>query len=216
MIMDAAGHLYGTTGERGPHGGGTAFELIPNADKTTWTHKILYGFCAQENCTDGSFPVAGVIVDKAGHLYGTTGGGGAGGADGAKGNGTVFELIPNAAKTTWTETKLLSFCAVGGTSCADGGQPSAGVIMDTAGHLYGTTSGRGARGYGTVFELTPNAARTTWIETVLHSFCTHGGTSCADGAEPFTEVIMDTAGHLYGTTNNRGAGGEGTVFELTL
>ncbi len=94
--------------------------------------------------------------------------------------------------------------------------------MDAAGHLYGTTAGGGAHdGIGTVFELTPNAAKTKWIETVLYSFCAHVvGKNCTDGAAPEAGLIMDAAGQLYGTTEEGGAhagpfgAGGGTVFEL--
>ena len=68
---------------------------------------------------------------------------------------------------------LYSFCAQGGKSCTDGENPDAGLIMDAAGHLYGMTAGGGAHGDGTVFALTPNAAKTKWTETVLYSFCAH-------------------------------------------
>jgi hypothetical protein len=87
--------------------------------------------------------------------------------------------------------------------------------MDAAGHLYGTTENGGSGindAYGAVFELTPNAAKTTWTETVLHSFC--GYDSCIDGSYPMAGLIMDAAGHLYGTTVLGGAYGYGTVLEL--
>ena len=169
-----------------------------------------------KNCTDGAGPVAGLIMDASGQLYGTTESGGAHG----KGftGGTVFALTPNAAKTEWTETVLYSFCAhVVGKNCTDGAQPQAGLIMDKEGHLHGTTFYGGAHGvpYGTVFALTPNAAKTTWTETVLYSFCAQGGRHCTDGASPDAGLIMDAAGHLYGTTEGGGAHDEnGTVFEL--
>jgi uncharacterized repeat protein (TIGR03803 family) len=146
-------------------------------------------------------------MDKSGHLYGTTPLGG------SHGSGTVFELTPNAARTDWIETVLYSFCA---DNCIDGDSPQAGLIMDKSGHLYGTTlvgsSGIDGTQAGTVFELTPNAARTDWIETVLHSFCAEAG--CTDGSRPYAGVIMDEWGHLYGTTWAGGADDNGTVFEL--
>ena len=85
----------------------------------------------------------------------------------------VFELTPNAAKTIWSETVLYSFCAQGGKNCTDGvnPRPKEGLMIDAAGRLYGTTYAGGADGGGTVFELTPNAAKITWTETVLYSFC---------------------------------------------
>jgi uncharacterized repeat protein (TIGR03803 family) len=211
LIVDAAGHLYGTTGLGGAHDGGTVFELTPNAARTKWTETVLYSFCARggTNCTDGLQPVAGLIIDKAGHLYGTTQGGG------AHNGGAVFELTPNAAGTRWTETVLYSFCAQGGNNCSDGAVPSAGLITDAAGRLYGTTDLGGAHDEGIVFELTPYAAGTKWTETVLYSFCAQGGANCTDGLQPVAGLTIDAAGHLYGTTQGGGARNEGTVFELT-
>jgi uncharacterized repeat protein (TIGR03803 family) len=227
LIMDKAGHLYGTTDGGGAHagpygdGGGTVFELAPNAAKTIWIHTILYSFCAQTGCTDGDIPLAGLIMDASGHLYGTTAVGGAHSGPSGYGGGTVFELTPNAAKTSWTQRVLYSFCAQGGTSCTDGELPIAGVIRDKAGHLYGTTDFGGAYDHGTVFELTPNKANTKWTETVLYSFCAQGVyPDCTDGLNPYAGLIMDAAGHLFGTTSEGGAHadpsgfGGGTVFEL--
>jgi hypothetical protein len=91
LIMDA-GHLYGTTANGGAQHSGTAFELIPNAARTDWTETVLYSFCTKANCTDGQYPYAGLIMDAAGHLYGTTSLGGAHGNSTAFSGGTVFEL----------------------------------------------------------------------------------------------------------------------------
>ena len=205
--MDAAGNLYGTTVMGGAYNRGEVFELTPNAAKTTWTETVLYSFCGQPRCSDGIYPEAGLIMDATGHLYGTTERGGGGiNYD----YGTVFELTPNAAKTTWTETVLYSFCSRG--TCTDGAAPTAGLIMDATGHLYGTTAGY----YGTVFELTPNAAKTTWSETVMHSF-----TGGSDGSDPVAGLIFDASGALYGATASGGdlscdsGSGCGSVFKLS-
>jgi len=169
------------------------------------TESVLYSFCALgQFCTDGVDSSAGLIMDAVGNLYGTTEQGGAHG-----GFGTVFEVTPNAAKTTWTETVLYSFCAQGGENCTDGLGPLAGLIMDASGNLYGTTSGsflesrNGPYIGGTVFELTPNMAKTTWTETVLYSFCAQS--SCTDGSFPDAGLIVDAMGGLYGTTYYGGA-----------
>jgi uncharacterized repeat protein (TIGR03803 family) len=217
LIRDAAGHLYGTTQAGGAHGskegGGTVFELAPNAAKSKWTHTILHNFCSQLGCADGGGPVAGLIMDAAGHLYGTTS---YGGPPALKSSGTAFELIPNAAKSKWTETVLYGF----GSQPSDGINPEAGLIMDSAGRLYGTTAIGASSAYranvGTVFELTPNSARTKWTEAVLYSFCARsaGGHLCVDGESPYAGLIMDRSGHLYGTTLGGGAHAGGTVFEL--
>jgi uncharacterized repeat protein (TIGR03803 family) len=221
LIRDASGHLYGTT-ERGGAADdfayGTVFELTPPAKgETIWTENVLWSFCAQvtnDICTDGDFPVAGLVMDRSGNLYGTTANGGA--ADDYN-QGTVFELTPPATgETAWTETVVYSFCAeiIRGL-CADGADPEAGLIMDTSGNLYGTTKS-GGRG-GTAFELTPNAAKAAWTHKVLYYFCVHSGKFCSDGAEPEAGLVRDPSGNLYGTTyfggeaRNRG----GTSFELT-
>jgi uncharacterized repeat protein (TIGR03803 family) len=210
LVMDAAGNLYGTTASGGAQGDGTAFELTPNTARTKWRETVLYSFCAQSDCTDGSDPYAGLIMDAAGNLYGTTYGGG------LYGYGTVFALTPPAkGKIPWTHKMLYSFCAQGGTACTDGGQPVAGLIMNGAGKLYGTTDGGGLYGYGTVFELTRRTTgKTAWTEKVLYSFCPKS--DCPDGAGPLAGLIMDAAGNLYGTTQYGGVPEDlGTAFELT-
>jgi uncharacterized repeat protein (TIGR03803 family) len=202
LIFDAAGNLYGTTYGGGTYGYGTVFELTPNGSGG-WTQTVLYSFGANGQY-DGANPYAGLIFDAAGNLYGTTYSGG------TYSNcvdpltcGTVFELTPTAGGG-WTETTLYSF-----SGRPDGSNPGAGLILDAASNLYGTTLGGGAYGYGTVFELTPTGGG-NWSETVLHSF--GNGT---DGYGPWAGLIFDAAGNLYGTTTGGGANYEGTVFELT-
>jgi uncharacterized repeat protein (TIGR03803 family) len=136
LVLDRAGNLYGTTLSGGTSGGGTVFKL-----DSTGVETVLYNFCSQSGCTDGSQPYAGLVRDAAGNLYGTTYGGG------ANEIGAVFEL-----DTSGTETVLYSFCSQPG--CTDGGLPYAGLVRDSAGNLYGTTSNF-AKGYGTVFKITP-------------------------------------------------------------
>lgn len=113
------------------------------------------------------------------------------------------------------EEVLWNFCSKGGSRCTDGAGPRAGLIMDGSRHLYGTTAygGHGAPDAGgTVFELTPNAARTKWTETVLYRFCVKK-VNCIDGKGPGGGLIMDGSGRLYGPAGG-GAHGEGVVFEL--
>jgi len=186
----------------------TAAILLPRGAAAS-SEQVLYSFCSQTNCADGAYPAAGLIMDGSGNLYGTTVHGG------ARGYGTVFQLTPTG--TGWSENVLYGFCPQG--NCADGANPAAGLIMDGSGNLYGTTVGGGARGYGTVFQLTPTG--TGWNENVLYSFCPQG--NCADGAYPAAGLIMDGSGNLYGTTQEGGAGaalcdtfGCGTVFALNL
>jgi uncharacterized repeat protein (TIGR03803 family) len=212
LIMDAAGNLYGTTNSGGAQeGAGAVFELAPDPATGTWAEKVLYSFCAQGGCPDGAFP-SGLIMDGAGNLYGTTEGIGGG----AYAWGTVFELTPGAATGTWKMKVVHNFC-VQVPTCPDGGDPRAGLFMDTGGNLYGTTLSGGAHFAGTVFELTPDTATGTWTETVLYSFCAQGHfPNCTDGYFPQSDLIMDAAGNLYGTTvEGNGPRNRGTVFELT-
>jgi hypothetical protein len=156
------------------------FVLNPNKAKTAYHHKVLYSFCRQggDACGDGAVPVAGLVADDSGGLYGTTefGGGGPGGAGGVPGGaGTVFELTPNRTGTAYSYRQLYSFCAQPG--CSDGEYPQAGVIIDASGNLFGTTSGGGNPAYpysetgGSVFELRPNATKTAYTYRVLYRFC---------------------------------------------
>ncbi len=195
LIGDKAGNLYGATSSGGTYGAGVVFKL-DTAGKETVLHSFTRG-------ADGANPSAGVIRDSAGNLYGTTPYGGTKtGSCVVTGCGVVFKLDPSG-----NETVLFGFA--GG---ADGGSPGSGVIRDSAGNLYGTTT-YGGYGYGVVFRLD-----TTGKETVLYSFT--GGT---DGAIPSAGVIRDSAGNLYGTTGQGGIPGVcagiqpgpcGVVFKL--
>ena len=157
--------------------------------------QVLYSFCSQANCADGSLPAAAPIMDAAGNLYGTTA-------------GNVFKLVPNKDGSGWTETVLYRFCSQ--TNCADGSGPS-GLIMDTAGNLYGTTTYGGSANRGAVFKLTPDQSG-GWAETVIYSFCSQG--PCLTGEQPAGGVTMDLLGNLYGTAK-WGGNGDGTVYQLT-
>jgi len=202
LIRDKASNLYGTTFGGGTSDLGIVFKVTPNGTET-----VLYSFVGG---TDGQFPAAGVIMDSAGNLYGTTKNGGNPTVCNGFGCGTVFKLAKNG-----TETVLYSFS--GG---ADGSAPLAGVIRDTAGNLYGTTVGGGnlscgsGSGCGTVFKVD-----TTGKETVLHSFAGNHGDP-RDGDEPSAGLTRDAAGNLYGTTSSGGKYQNfnfnvGTVFKLS-
>jgi uncharacterized repeat protein (TIGR03803 family) len=202
LVFDAAGNLYGTTFLGGLQGRdkGTVFELSPQAGGK-WEETILHSF--DPGAGDGADLYGSLIIDAAGNLYGTTYGGG---LNANNGDGTVFELSPQAGGD-WTEKILHNF----NQSNDDGAEPAAGLIFDSAGNLYGTTRLGGSDGYGTVFELTPQNAG-SWTETILHNFSANG-----DGSEPYGNLIFDGAGNLYSTTNAGGtqSDGLGTVFEIT-
>jgi len=143
----------------------------------TFTYSVLYSFMGSP---DGEWPVAGLVLDAQGNLYGTTGQGGDL-ACGVYGCGTAFKV-----DSTGKETVLYSF-----TGATDGALPYAGLVLDAQGNLYGTTAGGGTYGSGTVFKLD-----TTGKETVLHSFTGKSG----DGADPWAGLVLDARGNLYGTT----------------
>jgi uncharacterized repeat protein (TIGR03803 family) len=192
LVFDAAGNLYGTT-FAGGNGSGIVFELTPDGHGG-WHETVLYAF---QGNGDGAQPVAGLIFDSAGNLYGTTNLGG------TYDDGTVFEMIPDG-HGGWNETVLHSF----NPNRVDGIDPEAGLIFDSAGNLYGTTASGGTYNNGTVFEFSPNG-HGGGNETVLHSF------NRRDGGYPFGGLIFDPAGNLYGTTINGGAFHDhGTVFKL--
>jgi len=196
LILDSAGNLYGTTAFGGIYGLGTVFELSPRAGGG-WTETVLHSF---GNGNDGQLPVAPLVYAD-GNLYGTTNGGGIHDA------GTVFELSPNGGGG-YTETLLHNF---GNPATNDGSYPSAGLVFDSAGNLYSTTSQGGIHGFGTAFELSPRQGG-GWTETLLHNF---GNPSTNDGYIPYTGLIFDSAGNLYGTTSGGGIHGGGTAFELS-
>jgi uncharacterized repeat protein (TIGR03803 family) len=199
LILDAAGNLYGTTALGGAHGGGTVFELSPKASGG-YSEKVLHSFTP--NGRDGIGPCRSLTFDAAGDLYGTTKTGG------TYDYGTVFELTPMAGGD-WTEKVVHNFGRGG-----DGQLPVANLISDGAGNLYGTTSDGGAYGLGTTFELTKLGGR--WKEKVLYSF--GNPKVISGGGVPYSGLILDTAGNLYGTTFYgvfHSACNCGTVFELS-
>lgn len=211
LISDNAGNLYGTTNYGGTNNAGVAFELSPQSGGT-WSESILYNFCSEVNCADGEFPVAGLVMDAAGNLYGTTlyGGTQSGCQAGFSGCGITFELSPQI-DGTWAETVLYNFCSVfDNNTCEDGSAPDSQLVFDAAGNLYGTSLG--ATG-GVVFELSPGS--NGWTESVLYRFCPNGGNFCADGSIPKGGVAFDKSGNLYGTTQHGGRYRIGVVFELS-
>ena len=236
LIQDMSGNFYGTTYGGGGSNSGTVFELAPDGTET-----VLHSFTGG---SDGGSPQAALIMDKAGNLYGTTGTGGDTNDCYPVGCGTVFELAPDGTETvlhaftggsdgaypggslimdkkgnlygtsygSQTDGVVFEVASDGNFTVlhffqggSDGANPCANLIKDKAGNFYGTTCGGGASGSGTVFELAPDGT-----ETVLYAF--QGG---SDGATPNSGLVRDKLGNLYGTTIWGGAGGNGTVFEVT-
>jgi uncharacterized repeat protein (TIGR03803 family) len=189
--MDHAGNLYGST-FTGMDGPGTIYELTPSG--SNWTSTQLYTFTGG---SDGGYPLAGVIFDNAGNLYGATTAGGAGQG------GTVFKLSPSNGG--WAYSLLYSFTHPGNGFLVVG--PIGNLAMDAAGNLYGTTFSDGAFGYGAVFKLTPSGEG--WTYTSLHDF-----TNGVDGGFPYSDLVLDANGSIYGTASTGGAYGSGVVFQI--
>jgi len=209
LALGVDGDIYGSTESGGastisgpcaPYGCGTIFQITPGGALTT-----LYNFCSQPNCTDGDIDYGGLVRGADGNFYGTTPGQGfndnplcSGGLLGI-GCGTVFKITAEGAFTT-----IYSFCSQ--PNCTDGDTPNTGLVGGMDGNLYGITSGGGANGDGTVFQISPGGMFTT-----LHSF---DGT---DGYCPYqcAPMVQSPSGNLYGTTTNGGANNDnGTVFQI--
>jgi uncharacterized repeat protein (TIGR03803 family) len=185
LVRDPAGRLYGTTYSGGTRtamcasGCGVVFEVDEAGHE-----RVLHRFSGP----DGALPIGYLIRDSAGNLYGTTQMGG------ASGLGTVFKL-----DKTGVERVLHSFAGP-----PDGQYPEAGLIRDSAGNVYGTTSNGGVSNFGAVFELD-----SCGHETVLYSF-----TGGSDGSDPVAGLLRNAEGDLYGTTFTGGSYGVGTVFKV--
>jgi uncharacterized repeat protein (TIGR03803 family) len=199
LVFDSAGNLYGTTETGGgtacDEGCGTVFRLAPTSGGG-WNYQVLHAFRLDNG--DGIYPTftSPLVLDKAGNVYGTTWEGGSLGA------GCVFEVSPQP-DGSWTEKVIHSF-----TASPDGSEPQAGLVMDAAGNLYGTTVEGGVNGDGAIFELSPSSGG-GWNEKVIYSF------AGPDGASPYDPPTIDAAGNLYGTASTGGAHNVGVVFELS-
>ena len=192
LVQANNGDFYGTTYMGGSEGKGEVFKITASGALTR-----VHSFCSQSGCTDGENPFAGLIQGIDGNLYGTTFGGGT-----AKGFGTVFKITPSGTLTT-----LHSFCTQ--SVCPDGQFPQTGLLQATNGSLYGTTVSGGAYGDGTIFKLTTSGKITT-----LYNVCSQSG--CPDGNYLIAGLIQATDGNLYGIMDVGGASGGGTIFKITL
>jgi uncharacterized repeat protein (TIGR03803 family) len=189
LTLDAAGNLYGTTFYGGAYGAGTVFEVVKGG-----TENLLHSF---GNGTDGANPEAGINITAKSMIFGTTS---AGGADGY---GTVFALTPS--ESGWKEAILHNFALQ-----SDGGTPYAGLVFDSKGNLYGTTTDGGGSdesGGGTVFELSYSGGK--WNFSVLDGLPGSGISGT------YRDVLLDASDNIYATTHCDGADGAGTVYKLT-
>ncbi len=185
LVQGNDGNLYGTAPYGGTQGYGAVFKMTLSGTPT-----LLYSFCSQPNCTDGSYPGAGLVKGSDGNFYGTTSQGG------ANDGGEIFQITPSG-----TLTVLHSFVR------ADGINVVAPLVQGRDGNFYGTASqgGSGYPGDGTVFQVTPSGAFTN-----LYSF------SGPDGSTPAGGVQQDSNGNFYGTTYAGGANNDGTVFKFQV
>jgi len=195
LAFDSTGNLYGTANAGGTSADGVIFKLAPASG--TWTERVLHTFTGRY---DGKYPYGDLILDAAGNIYGTAYQGG------GPGFGVVYQLQPNS-KGHMTEKLLHGFANT------PAGNPVAGLVMDTAGNLYGTTmlgvteSSCGG-GCGALFKLSPVSGG-GWTYKVVHTF--GQGT---DGYHPTGDLVLDSAGNMYGTTQAGGAQGTGMVFQI--
>ena len=198
VIFDTTGNLYGTTARGGAYGLGTVFELSPSGGG--WVLTTLYAF---QGGDDGQFPESALIFDGAGNLYGDTSGAG------AAGGGTVFKLSPSG--NSWT------FSVLYGLPGASNEGPVGPVTMDAAGDVYGTTTGDGAFGAGSVFKLT--ATNGSWVYSDIYDFVSRGPGLISKGWRPLGNVTLDASGNLYSTAADGGTldcpGGCGVVWKFT-
>lgn len=193
VLFDHARNLYGTTeyGGFGDNGAswGTLYRLSPRSLRgKKWEETQLHIF--GKTNSDGTLPRGAVLMDKSGNLYGTT-------LRGGDNNfGTVYELIDTG--NGYSEVVLHSF------NYNDGAYPQSGLVVDSSGNLYGTTSD-GVSG-GTVFELSPEGNR--WTYKVVHNFQ-------PGEASLLENLAIDAAGNLYGVGYAGGSLDLGTIYKLT-
>ena len=209
LVMDKDGNFYGTTfGTTILPSSSVVFKLSRTSQG--WTETVLHLFTGQG---DGINPAAGVTLDGKGNIFGTTQYGGTANCTNGSGSscGTVYELSPNGSGG-WNEQLLYSFPSTGATN------PTAGVILDAMGNVYGTASIGGISscpssniGCGAVYKLTHESAG--WTFRTLHYF--HWMQSRPDGALPQASLFEDAQHNLFGTTVVGGTADAGSVFELS-
>jgi hypothetical protein len=197
LVFDQAGNIYGTTQGGGMYGGGTTFELTPSGGGG-YTASILHNF---GNGTDGNLPYSGVVLDRAGNVYGTTAFGGTGTPEECGSTcGTVYQLMPSNGG--WVENVLVDFDGTNGRG------PYGNLIIDASGNLYGTTDSGGQiggnNGDGVVFKLAPSGGGFTYSELYTFSSC-----------NPVGGVVMNASGNFFGVCATGGAHQDGWIFELT-
>ena len=197
LIQANDGNFYGTTSfggatstnGTGSDASGAIFEITPSG-----TYTLLYSFTGG---TDGSVPAGALYQGDDGNFYGTTSGN-----NGQNGSGTIFRFKPGTG-TAGTLTTLYTF-----TGAADGGVPLAGLVEDSNGNFWGTTSVDGTGSAGTVFMINADHELTT-----VYPFCS--SPNCTDGSTPVASLVQGNDGNFYGTTQQGGTNSSGTIFKIT-
>jgi uncharacterized repeat protein (TIGR03803 family) len=197
LVMDASGDLFGTTYFGGDCSVGSVFELQPGTNG--WTYSLLHSFCGYP---DGNAPEGGLLIDKAGNLFGVTTLGGTGCGVQSTGCGTVFELSPNSG--TWTESTLVNFTGPSGWFPFT-------LTMDSKGRLIGLNAVDGGQGYfGTMFELSL-ASNGQWCGRVIYRFSVNPRPN-----PPCCSLIVTPSGTIFGATDGASGNEEwGAVYEWT-
>ena len=189
LTFDSSGNIFGTAINGGQYGWGLIYELSPSGG--SWSQHILY---QARNDGDGQYPWGGVVFDRSGNAYGVFTGGG------PSGFGAVYKLTRSGGN--WTENTLHGFTFHGD----DGAFPQSGLIIDSAGNLYGATVHVPNAG-GTAYEMATTGGELNY--NFVYEFT--GGINLG----PYDKLVMDSAGNLYGTTFGDGRYGFGSVFKLT-
>ena len=206
FLLDSQGHLFfasdagGENTDCSGYGCGAVFELSKGYGH--WKESTLYAFSPFNG--NSPTPAGPLIMDTSGNIYGTQSHGGDPSCD----CGAVYQLTQSAG--VWSQNLLYSF--TGGVN--DGMYPASGLVRDSAGNLYGSTSNGGLNNNGTIFELSPNADG-TWSYSIIHNF-SYGVNGSSDGSEPYGPLTMDSLGNLYGTTLQGGLWSYGTAFRLSF
>ena len=196
VTLDRQGNLYGTavTGGSGACEGGCGVVYKLTNNKGTWTQTVVHAFTGGN---DGSGPGARVTVDRAGNIYGMAPTGG------TFGLGTIYKIRPTP-HGNWTFSVIHAF-----TGGSDGATGSAGRMILRNGHLYGAVTVGGNYGSGIIFELNPHGTGERDLK-VLYSF-----RGQPDGSFPYSALLFDISGNIYGTTYYGGANGIGSVYKLS-
>jgi uncharacterized repeat protein (TIGR03803 family) len=192
LVIDSSGNFWGTTSTGGTSQDGTVFKITATGTYTT-EHSFTDNLAGNG---DGGTPLAGLVKDSSNNFWGTTSTGG------TSQDGTVFKIT--ATGTYTTEHSFTDNLAGNG----DGGTPEAGLVIDSTGNFWGTTSTGGTSQDGTVFKITATGTYTT-----EHSF-TDNLAGNGDGGTPDAGLAIDSSGNFWGTTSVGGTHQDGTVFKL--